>query len=338
MKLLTILVPCYNSADYMNVAIESLLINDSRIEIIIVNDGSSDQTKEIAEEYERKYPEIIKTIHQENGGHGEAVNTGLRHASGLYFKVVDSDDWVDTYAYVKLLAKIEEMVTSEQTIDLFINNFVYEKEGAKTKRIMKYNNVLPVEKVFSWEEISIFKKGQYFMMHSMVYRTAIIRESGLKLPKKTFYVDNLFVYVPLSFVEMMYYMDVDLYRYYIGREDQSVNEQVMISRIDQQIKVNKLLIDAVQLDKIKKEPLRDYLLKHLEIVTVISGILLIKSGTKENLKKKKDLMEYVKVNNAELYYNLRFGLLGRLINLPTKLGRTISIGVYKVSQKIIGFN
>lgn len=338
MKLLTILVPCYNSADYMNVAIESLLINDSRIEIIIVNDGSSDQTKEIAEEYERKYPEIIKTIHQENGGHGEAVNTGLRHASGLYFKVVDSDDWVDTYAYFKLLAKIEEMVTSEQTIDLFINNFVYEKEGAKTKRIMKYNNVLPVEKVFSWEEISIFKKGQYFMMHSMVYRTAIIRESGLKLPKKTFYVDNLFVYVPLSFVETMYYMDVDLYRYYIGREDQSVNEQVMISRIDQQIKVNKLLIDAVQLDKIKKEPLRDYLLKHLEIVTVISGILLIKSGTKENLKKKKDLMEYVKVNNAELYYNLRFGLLGRLINLPTKLGRTISIGVYKVSQKIIGFN
>lgn len=322
----------------MNVAIESLLINDSRIEIIIVNDGSSDQTKEIAEEYERKYPEIIKTIHQENGGHGEAVNTGLRHASGLYFKVVDSDDWVDTYAYFKLLAKIEEMVTSEQTIDLFINNFVYEKEGAKTKRIMKYNNVLPVEKVFSWEEISIFKKGQYFMMHSMVYRTAIIRESGLKLPKKTFYVDNLFVYVPLSFVETMYYMDVDLYRYYIGREDQSVNEQVMISRIDQQIKVNKLLIDAVQLDKIKKEPLRDYLLKHLEIVTVISGILLIKSGTKENLKKKKDLMEYVKVNNAELYYNLRFGLLGRLINLPTKLGRTISIGVYKVSQKIIGFN
>lgn len=338
MKLLTVVVPCYNSADYMNVAIESLLINDNRIELIIVNDGSSDQTKEIAEEYERKYPEIIKTIHQENGGHGEAVNTGLRHASGLYFKVVDSDDWVDTHAYINLLNTIEEMVTSGQTVDLFINNFVYEKEGARTKRIMKYNNVLPVEKVFSWEEISIFKKGQYFMMHSMVYRTAIIRESGLKLPKKTFYVDNLFVYVPLSFVETMYYMDVDLYRYYIGREDQSVNEQVMISRIDQQIKVNKLLIDAVQLDKIKKEPLRNYLLKHLEIVTVISGILLIKSGTKENLKKKKDLMEYVKVNNAELYYNLRFGLLGRLINLPTKLGRTISIGVYKVSQKIIGFN
>ncbi|WP_413526702.1 glycosyltransferase family 2 protein [Marinilactibacillus psychrotolerans] len=338
MKLLTVVVPCYNSADYMKVAIESLLINDNRIELIIVNDGSSDQTKEIAEEYERKYPEIIKTIHQENGGHGEAVNTGLRHASGLYFKVVDSDDWVDTHAYINLLNTIEEMVTSGQTVDLFINNFVYEKEGARTKRIMKYNNVLPVEKVFSWEEISIFKKGQYFMMHSMVYRTAIIRESGLKLPKKTFYVDNLFVYVPLSFVETMYYMDVDLYRYYIGREDQSVNEQVMISRIDQQIKVNKLLIDAVQLDKIKKEPLRNYLLKHLEIVTVISGILLIKSGTKENLKKKKDLMEYVKVNNAELYYNLRFGLLGRLINLPTKLGRTISIGVYKVSQKIIGFN
>lgn len=322
----------------MKVAIESLLINDNRIELIIVNDGSSDQTKEIAEEYERKYPEIIKTIHQENGGHGEAVNTGLRHASGLYFKVVDSDDWVDTHAYMKLLNKIEEMVTSGQTVDLFINNFVYEKEGARTKRIMKYNNVLPEDKVFSWEEISSFKKGQYFMMHSMVYRTDIIRESKMELPKKTFYVDNLFVYVPLSFVETMYYMDVDLYRYYIGREDQSVNEEVMISRIDQQIKVNKLLVDAVQLDKIKKEPLRDYLLKHLEIVTVISGILLIKSGTKENLKKKKDLMEYVKVNNAELYYNLRFGLLGRLINLPTKLGRTISIGVYKVSQKIIGFN
>ena len=101
MKLLTFAIPSYNSQDYMEHCILSLLPGGDDVEILIVDDGSKDRTAEIADEYERKYPGIVRAIHQENGGHGEAVNAGIRNATGLFFKVVDSDDWVDYEAYMK---------------------------------------------------------------------------------------------------------------------------------------------------------------------------------------------------------------------------------------------
>ena len=104
MKILTIAIPSYNSMDYMRNCIESLLPGGEDVEILIVDDGSKDETPAIADEYEAKYPGIIRAIHQENGGHGEAVNAGLRNATGFFYKVVDSDDWVDAEAYQKILA------------------------------------------------------------------------------------------------------------------------------------------------------------------------------------------------------------------------------------------
>ena len=90
MKLLSIAIPCYNSESYMEKCIDSLLAGGEDVEILVVNDGSSDRTAEIADSYERKYPTIVKAIHQENGGHGEAVNAGIRNATGLYFKGQDT--------------------------------------------------------------------------------------------------------------------------------------------------------------------------------------------------------------------------------------------------------
>ncbi|PXW92096.1 glycosyltransferase involved in cell wall biosynthesis [Streptohalobacillus salinus] len=338
MKLLSIVVPCYNSEAYMHYAIESLLSGGDKVEILIVNDGSSDETAAIADRYAAKYPAIVRAIHQENGGHGQAINTGLAHATGLYFKVVDSDDWVDTRAYFKVLETLRRFSGTSETVDIVISNFVYEKQGSKYRKVMRYKNVLPEGSVFGWDDVGTFKKGQFILMHSMIYRTKLLIESGLSLPKHTFYVDNLYVYTPLKYATRLYYIDVDLYRYFIGRDDQSVNESVMIRRIDQQLKVNQLMIDAVDLDTIAEERLRDYMLKHLEVVTVISSILLIKSGTKENLRKKRELMKYVKAENMELYLNLRYGLMGRIVNIPGKFGRLISVMIYKVSQKIVGFN
>lgn len=322
----------------MRYCLESLLPGGESVELLIVNDGSSDRTADIAEEYVRKYPTIVKAIHQENGGHGEAVNTGIRNASGTYLKVVDSDDWVDIRAYLKILKKLNEFNVENKSIDMIISNFVYEKEGSKYKKVMKYENVLPIEEIFTWDDLKKFRKGQYLLMHSLIYRTQLLRESELELPKHTFYVDNLFVYVPLKFVKTMYYINVEFYRYFIGREDQSVQESVMIKRIDQQIKVNKLMIDLVQLENISNPNLRQYLLHHLEIVTVVSAILLIRSGTAENIQKKKELWNYMKEKDLELYHDIRFGIMGHLMNLPGRIGRSISVGAYKISQKFVGFN
>lgn len=338
MKLLSVVIPCYNSQEYMRQCIESLLPGGEEVELLIVNDGSVDETAQIADDYARNYPTIVKVIHQSNGGHGEAVNAGLRNATGLFFKVVDSDDWVDLAAYNKVLEVLGSFMEDNQPMDMLISNFVYEKEGARVKKVMKYDDVLPENTLFGWDDMGYFGKGQYLMMHSIIYRTQLLRDCELELPKHTFYVDNLFVYKPLVHVEHLYYLNVDFYRYYIGREDQSVNERVMISRIDQQLKVNKLMIDQVRLEEIEQPKQKRYMLHHLEIVTVISGILLIRSGTPENLVKKKELLRYIKERNAELYHHLKYGLMGNLINLPGRFGRSISVGAYKIAQKIVGFN
>ncbi len=338
MKLLTITVPCYNSQDYMRHCIDSLLPGGEDVEIIIVDDGSSDNTGAIADEYAEKYPSIVRVVHQENGGHGEGLNTGILMATGLYFKVVDSDDWVDEESYLEILKTLGNLCGSGCMLDMMISNFVYEKEGAKHKKVMRYHRQLPEGQLFDWSETRKFKVGKYILMHSVIYRTQLLRDCHLVLPKHTFYVDNLFVYVPLPYVKTMYYLDVDFYRYYIGREDQSVNEQTMIRRIDQQIRVNKLMINAYDLHKISDRPLRRYMLSYLEIITVISTVLLIKSGTEENLEKKRALWTYIKEKDLWLFHYLRRRIMGQTLHLPGKGGRGIALTIYKISQKVIGFN
>ena len=245
MKLLSIAIPCYNSAAYMENCIRSLLPGGDEVEILIVDDGSQkDNTGEIADRYEREYPGICRAIHQENGGHGAAVNAGLREATGIFFKVVDSDDWVNKQAYVQVLNTLRRFVYGKDTLDMLITNFVYEKQGAKHKKVMNYNTALPKNEVFTWDDVKVFIAGQYILMHSVIYRTELLRDCGLELPMHTFYVDNIFVYEPLPHVRKMYYLDVNFYRYFIGRSDQSVNEQVMIGRIDQQIRVTKLMMGS----------------------------------------------------------------------------------------------
>ena len=304
MKLLSIAVPCYNSQEYMKNCIDSLLEGKDLVEIIIVDDGSKDDTAAIADDYAAKYPNIVKTVHQENGGHGEAVNTGLRNATGLYFKVVDSDDWVNKEAYLAILDKLRELTGGPQTLDMMISNFVYEKQGAKRKKVMRYKNYMPENKIFTWKEMGRMPVGKYILMHSVIYRTGLLRDCKLELPKHTFYVDNLFVYQPLPYVKTLYYMDVNFYRYFIGREDQSVHEDVMIRRIDQQLLVNRIMIDTIAEAKNVEKNIRRYMLRYLDIIMAVSSIMLIRSGTEENLNKKKDLWKYLKNADIRIYLSL----------------------------------
>ncbi|MGN0988557.1 MAG: glycosyltransferase family 2 protein [Otoolea sp.] len=339
MKLLSIAIPCYNSAAYMRNCIESLLPGGDEVEILIVDDGSTkDNTAEIADEYERRYPGICRAIHQENGGHGEAVNAGLRNATGIYYKVVDSDDWVNEEAYRKVLDTLRHFAETNETLDMLVTNFVYEKQGAKRKKVMNYRTALPKEELIDWNGVKLFRLGQYILMHSVIYRRELLRQCGLELPKHTFYVDNIFVYQPLPHVKSMYYLDVNFYRYFIGRDDQSVNESVMIGRIDQQIRVTKLMLDYYDVMKITNRKLRHYMVRYLEIMMTISSILAIRSGTEENLAKKKELWQYLKQSNFPLYLRLRFGFLGQGTNLPGKSGRQLTIACYKITQKFYGFN
>ena len=341
MKLLTIAIPSYNSENYLSKCIESLLPGGEDVEILVVNDGSKDNTSAIGHEYEAKYPGIVKVIDKENGGHGSAVNAGVEHATGLFFKVVDSDDWVKKSAYLEILEKLKDFAGSDVILDMLISNFVYEKEGAAKKKVMRYAHALPKDTVFTWNDVGHFFKGQYILMHSVIYRTKLLRECGMKLPDHTFYVENIFVYEPLPYVKNMYYMDVNFYRYYIGREDQSVNEKVMIGRVDQQIRVNKLMIDYTVRNRkmiFANKRLKQYMLNYLEIITTISSIMLILADTEEALDKKTELWEYLKASDSYLYRKLRYGIMGNGMNLPGKGGRRISVEGYRLAQRFFKFN
>lgn len=326
----------------MRKCIESLLAGGEDVEILIVDDGSAkDRTAEIADEYAARYPEIVKAIHKENGGHGSAVNTGIANATGLYFKVVDSDDWVKESAYREVLSTLRRLAGGGQALDMLVCNFVYDKEGEKRKKVMHYRHILPEGKMFTWSDCHYFIKGHYILMHSVIFRTRLLQENGLKLPEHTFYVDNIYVFEPLPFVKNIYYLDVNFYRYYIGREDQSVNESIMISRIDQQLKVNRLMIDYLVEHKpeiIKNKRLYQYMRNYLEIITTVSSVLLIRSGTEENLAKKKELWQYLKDKDKQLYHWMRKGIMGSAMNLPGRGGRKISVEGYKICRKIFKFN
>ena len=338
MKYISFAIPSYNSEDYMSHAIESILPGGEDVEIIVVNDGSKDGTSEIAHEYKNKYPNIVRVVDKDNGGHGDAVNSGLSHATGKYFKVVDSDDWVDEDSLHKILEFLKELEEEDKEIDMLISNYVYEKEGAAHKKCIHYRNVLPQDEVFTWDDVGRFRLDQYILMHSVIYRTSMLKLSQMTLPKHTFYVDNIYVYYPIPYVRKIYYLDVDFYRYFIGREDQSVNEKVMISRIDQQIFVTKTMIDMYHLKNISSKKLRHYMVNYLAIMMTVSSILMIRSKKQENLEKKKELWGYLKKKDLKTYLRIRYGILGQTMNIPGRSGRKISSLAYSVARRLIGFN
>lgn len=339
MKYISFAIPSYNSENYMENAINSILPAGEDVEILVVNDGSKDRTREIAEEYAGKYPTIVKVVNKENGGHGDAVNFGLAHASGKYFKVVDSDDKVDKESLMKIMETIRAFERDGKEVDMILSNYVYDKVGKKHKKVMNYRSVLPQNQILDWDEAKKLRLGQYILMHSVIYRTEMLKACRMELPKHTFYVDNIYVYYPLPHVKKFCYIDTNFYLYYIGREDQSVNEKVMIGRLDQQIFVTKTMIDMYHLEEdVKSDKLRHYMRNYLTMMMTISTVLCIRSKQDENLDKMHELWQYLKEADRETYTKVRRSLLGRFCNLPGKAGRAIGAGIYCIVRKVVGFS
>jgi len=340
-KLITFAVPCYNSAAYMDHCIETLLTAGPAAEIILIDDGSTrDDTPAKCDAWAQKHPDIIRAIHQENGGHGEGVNQGLRNARGLYYKVVDSDDWLDEQALATVMDKLRQFTQMPAPVDMVIANYVYEHAEDNTRKVMGYKNVFPVEQIFTWDAIGHFRPSQYLLMHSVIYRTQLLRECGIELPRHTFYVDNIFVYQPLPYVKTMYYLNLDLYRYFIGRADQSVNEAVMAGRIDQQVKITKIMIDAHDVLAVKavQKKLGRYMLNYLSMMMSISSIFSVIANTPEALGLRTELWEYLRKKDTALYRRCRYRATNVGTNIPGYQGRKLSVRLYHLARRIYKFN
>lgn len=341
-KIISFGIPCYNSAEYMKRCIFSILEGAAYaedVEIIIVDDGSGDDTAAIADELAEAYPSIVRAIHQKNGGHGSAVMRAISEAHGIYFKNVDSDDWVDTAALGVLLALLREKHADCADLDLVINNYVYEHIEDNTQRIVDYNRVLPVNRTFSWDEIGHFKMWQYLLIHSITYRLEILKRSNIHMPKHTFYVDNIYAYVPFPQCERLYYLNIDLYRYLIGREDQSVNEVQIANRIDHYWRVARIMRDAYHIyDDIASPKLQTYMMSYFTIVMAICSVFSKLTKAPEAMEELNTLWHELKAYDERMYKQARHGVIGLACNLPGRFGRKVTISGYRVARRLVKFN
>ena len=247
---------------------------------------------------------------------------GLRAASGVYHRVVDSDDWLDRDAANLLLSKLRRFVASGSPVDLVITNYVYEHTTTGTQKVIRYRGMMPQNRVFTWNELGWFGPGQNIIMHAATYRTQILRDSGVDMPLHTFYVDNVYVYTPLPLVQTLYYLPVDLYRYFIGRDDQSVNESVQVSRLDHQMRVTRILVEAHKLPEgAGNRKLAHYMESFLGLIVSASSIFCLLEGTQRGLDERRKMWEHIDSVDPDLKKVLglhQWMVLGS--NLPTAPG------------------
>ena len=258
-KLLSVVVPSYNASKYLDFNLQSFLRPSvpEKLEVIVVDDGSTDDTARIADAYHEKYPETIKVIHKENGGHGSGINAGLRAATGKYFKVVDADDWVDHEALERLLDYIASFDAAAANADTDIDAAQVQadvKARARDKAVscpdVIYNNYywrltdeakspdayernteftepfsgVEYRKVYDFESIA---DRCYVKMHNMTIRTDILREHQIHIDERCYYVDMEYILYPVPYVETIAFLPEFLYQYQIGRQGQSMDPAKM---------------------------------------------------------------------------------------------------------------
>lgn len=232
-KILTVTIPSYNVEAYLEDCLESFVNSEvmDDVEVLIVNDGSTDRTAEIASRYEGKYADTFRLINKENGGHGSTINTGIREAKGKYFKVVDGDDWVDTRSFIRLVK-----VLKESDADLVASNYTWINH---TTRLPEKRQEYPFEKIeynklYQFEEIV----GKTIIdMHATTVKTELLRKADEQIDEHTFYVDVEFIMFPIPYVRTVYFIEDPVYQYRLGLPGQSMSIQKMQKNLKNHLRV-----------------------------------------------------------------------------------------------------
>ena len=339
MKLLTLVVPCYNSQDYMENCIQTMIPAGDELDILIVDDGSTDETPVIADRLAKAHPDRVRVIHQPNGGHGEGINTGIRNAQGLYMKTVDSDDRLDTDALRHLLDAIRSFKDLPNRPDMIVNDYVYDQAGKRAVFSVRYNHVFRPGKIETWESCRAFPVWKQFMIHSLAYRTELLREMHYVLPKHTFYEDNLYIYQPLPHVKHIYYLPEPLYGYYIGRPDQSIHEDIILRRLDQCTNIAEQMVTSYTLAELNQLPrhLRDYMISSAAGQIFTTSSLMFIDGTKRGEDFHAHMWKTIHDYDPALEKALKKSLAVWVTVLPGKIGKKLTVFSYRTGRKFISF-
>lgn len=231
-KLLSICIPSYNMEQYLNRCVDSMLVDEvlDRLEIIIVNDGSKDGTLAIANDYKQRYPQSVVVIDKPNGHYGSCINASLKVATGKYFRIVDADDWVDSQALATLVHKLSEL-----DVDCVCTKYTECRTGVGNT--VSVINDVPADVVLDLNEFSVPECCH--KMHSLTYATDLLRRIDYHQTEGICYTDTQYVYFPLSCARDFYFIDISLYQYFLGRDDQSMAPVVLVKNNDQYIKIVK---------------------------------------------------------------------------------------------------
>lgn len=298
-KILAIGIPSYNGEPYLDRCIPTFIHKDllDRIEVIIVNDGSKDRTKEIAEKYHKKYPNTVKVINKENGGHGSAVNAALHYTKAKYYKVVDCDDWVDTEQLVKLVDFLEN-----NDVDLITNN--YETVDMMTGETVKVANYgYEYGKIYNFDEINA--KTCYFSIHSTTYKTKILKDHDIKLQEKTFFVDVEYQLLPIPFINTVAFLDNIVYKYMIGNVNQSVNMDNFVKRYDNHDRVVKRVLDFINSTEFSEKQYEYIESVFIKVLNTHYNLSAFFDADEERGRKRTIVFDkYLKEKNPDLYNKL----------------------------------
>ena len=238
MKILTIVVPVYNVEKYLSKCLASLVIPEimNELEVLIINDGSTESSKQIRQKFVDEYPGTFQMITKENGGHGSTINTGIEKACGKYFKVVDGDDWVLSDGLISLTRFL-----CDQDVDLVLDNYYWVDESTG-KMSKEFDETCPGIEYFCKVPFNNVSEKIFFKMHVITYRTEILRKASERLDEHCYYVDMEYITFPLPYVDSVAAIPNYVYMYRIGQPTQSVTIENMRKRCSQHERVvNRLL-------------------------------------------------------------------------------------------------
>ncbi len=338
-KLLTCVVPSYNSAEYLERAVDSLLAGGEEMDILIVDDGSTDETGAIADRLAETYPSIVRVCHKENGGHGSGVNYGIAHAEGVYFKVVDSDDRLVKENLPGLMDLLREHADPENRADLVFHDYVYDKPDRESVFKISYAGRLKPGKLCTWEDSRKFHMWNQFVIHSLIYGTQFLRDMNYTLPEHIFYEDNLYVYQPMGHTRRIMYYHAPLYGYYLGRGDQSVNEKNILKRLDQLTEISKTQLTTYSLKELEQLPKRlgSYMINNTcgQLFNVCA--LQFIEDSERSHRMNREMWQTVRDFDPALYKRLRRNPLGRVTCLPGRAGERLLVFLFRFGRKMLKF-
>ncbi len=237
MKLLSIIIPTYNMASLLPRCLDSLVGAkgaEQSLEAIVINDGSKDNSLQVAKDYQKRYPQIVTVIDKPNGNYGSTINAALPIAKGKYVKILDSDDWCDTKVLGQYLATLAGV-----DADMILTHFT--QLGATTCEVVKYNTMgrEPYEygKVYNLDEVLKDGHIRFFLMHALTYRTELLRKMNYRQTEGISYTDTEWACYPTFYAQTICFCDLNLYQYNLDREGQTMDPKVLARSTNQLQKV-----------------------------------------------------------------------------------------------------